>query len=125
MVRKLAFLGHDKVNCRAVLAKVFMHSKIVGIQKAWRKVKDVCKLRLWYHFQSYVWRSEVFEVGQKALCSREVEAFWCGKGAFPDNVRCFEVDKYVEVPSHVPYLRGSCQCYTPKKRLGVAGARKI
>jgi hypothetical protein len=54
MVRKLAFLGHGKVNCRAVLAKVFLHSKIVGMQKAWRKVKDVYKLRVWCLFKSYV-----------------------------------------------------------------------
>lgn len=50
MVRKLAFLGHGKVNCRAVLAKLVLHSKMVGIQKAWRQVKDVYRLRVWYHF---------------------------------------------------------------------------
>lgn len=61
----------------------------------------------------------------KHFVPEHVVAFWCGKGILPDNVRWVEVNKYVEVLSHVPYLRGSCQCYTPKKRLGVAGARKV
>lgn len=41
----------------------------------------------------------------KPSVTEHVVAFWCGKGILLDNVRCFEVNKYVEVPGNSTHRR--------------------